>query len=344
MAASTINVYQGDTPTITVTLLKPDGTPYDLTGSTVYFTVKNEYNDAAFLIQKTQTVFAAPLTGVATFTLTAVDTAFACDQYLYDCEIQKSGVLTTAVVGVFKIFPQTTNAAAPISRSFMRLAEFKDLTGMKMDDVQVADALEAASEEMAKKIQIPQVYEATAMNTVHKLITTTGTYNPVPLTPIADHNRDGVVDALDINAYELDVNFNVTPRNADITTFNVRYGVVTFNTALPTSGKRLIIEFYTAIREHSEIDSMMKELNMLLAVNWLFQKVPFAKLQRGISSWTINGVNVTFDFNAMQSVMKANSEQIKHLYQNLTPIYSRVTRIRRPTYDLRMFARENSLR
>jgi len=111
MANTTIKVYQGNAGPVTLTLLQPDGvTPYDLTGKTVVLSVRRDAPKSSLtpiLIQKTQTVFTNPTLGEVTFTFAAVDTStLGIDQYIYDVQITGLTTITTAVVGVFKVYPE----------------------------------------------------------------------------------------------------------------------------------------------------------------------------------------------------------------------------------------------
>jgi len=220
--------------------------------------------------------------------------------------------------------------------TYMTLAEFKNTTGMTIDDTIILQALSVATQEMQRKVLIPQAYQTQSPRDTHKL----QYINPSPPSAIytmvygmGDINADLKIDKEDVNAFEIDSNFAVTDRNANITSVDGKYGIVKFDTDLPTTNKSLVIEYFTAIAPIDRISSLYKELCQKIAVNYLFSNIPFKKLQCGISSWTINGVNVTFDLNAMQSVMEANRARIKELFHDLTPIMTRVTRIRHPSID-----------
>ena len=111
MANTTIKVYQGNAGPVTLILLQPDGvTPYDLTGKTTVLSVRRDVPKSSLnpiLLQKTQTVFTNPTLGEVTFTLAAIDTSnLNVDQYIYDVQIQDISTTTTAVVGIFKVYPE----------------------------------------------------------------------------------------------------------------------------------------------------------------------------------------------------------------------------------------------
>ena len=111
-----INVIRGDTRRITATFLQSDGTtPIDLTGGTARLTVQNDDDPADdvsnLLIQKTDTSFSAPTTGVHTFTLTHADTNIAAGNYWYDVQfIDSTGAYLSSYRGKFEVQSDITRA------------------------------------------------------------------------------------------------------------------------------------------------------------------------------------------------------------------------------------------
>ena len=108
---------------------------------------------------------------------------------------------------------------------------------------------------------------------------------------------------------EIDEDYNIVDRKANVSASDFVYGVFTFDTELPTSDNYLMIKYFRGVNVNDKIKYQLKELNKLLAVNWLFTNIPFSQLQRGITSWTLNGVNVTFDLSAMQSIIESNKKR-----------------------------------
>lgn len=233
--------------------------------------------------------------------------------------------------------------------SYETLSEFKANTGLKFDDGILQDALDGAVKVMQQYIFIPRVYQSGATNTRHILtmqnLPTTSASTLRGLTAprvifLADMNADQIVDKNDINAYEIDQNYTEIPRNANITAFNPKYGVITFDIALPTdSSKTLVIEYREAKDFEENTLLLMKELNELLAVNWVFQKIPFSKLQCGIPDWSINGVSVKFDNAVMNDVMNSNRLRIKELYNLLIPLYTAFNTLQQEKITVRDFSR-----
>ena len=80
----------------TLTVTDSDGNAYDLTGITVFFTVKNktdhEDDDAAAVITKDITVHTDAAGGITTLALTAVDTDVNLGDYKYDIRLYSGSV------------------------------------------------------------------------------------------------------------------------------------------------------------------------------------------------------------------------------------------------------------
>ena len=201
--------------------------------------------------------------------------------------------------------------------SYISLQDFKDNTGITIETDIITNALNQTAERIKNLIFVFQKAEFYNVDTNFQIN-----------TPIADIDCDGEVTKNDIYAYEFEEDNYATPetdRSSNISSFNEKYGYVTFDTSLPTSNKILVIEFYTAKYRNSEMKLQLQRLNELLAVNYLFTTVPFSRLQNGISSWTLNGVSVQFDMNTMKEIKEANQVEIKQLVQDLKPTYSQYT-------------------
>lgn len=97
--AKITNVIRGDTHTINLTITD-NGTPLNITGYTVFFTVnasKEPADDSAAVISKTVTVHTAPTLGETTISLAPSDTTnLAPDSYWYDIQLKDgSGNITS---------------------------------------------------------------------------------------------------------------------------------------------------------------------------------------------------------------------------------------------------------
>jgi hypothetical protein len=111
-----LQVVRGSSKTIDLTVTNEDGNPVDLTGSTVYFTVKRLVTDASPLIQKKSSdaleidIF-DPRGGVARIYLNPADTQnLALNPYVFDVWVVLSSGKRYPVVGpaTFDMLPSVT--------------------------------------------------------------------------------------------------------------------------------------------------------------------------------------------------------------------------------------------
>jgi hypothetical protein len=90
---SDITIIRGDSRTFNVNIRENDGSPFDLTGYTVFFTVKPEYksetDDGAF-ITKTYSNIPNPETGVLSIDLASTDTDIRPGEHWYDIQLKSS--------------------------------------------------------------------------------------------------------------------------------------------------------------------------------------------------------------------------------------------------------------
>lgn len=112
------NIYRGDDVSYTVTFKDANGTVIDITGSTVFFTVKNfsdiAENDTAALISKTITVHTTPLSGITTISMTAAETrAIPVGSYKYDIQYKSAtDVSRTITSGTVQFLDDVTKRSS----------------------------------------------------------------------------------------------------------------------------------------------------------------------------------------------------------------------------------------
>ena len=86
-----ITIYKGNPYNATITITDSAGNAYDLTGKTVFFTVKKirDFNadDTDAVITAKITSHTAPLAGITTLVLTAAQTLVAVDSYKWDIRV-----------------------------------------------------------------------------------------------------------------------------------------------------------------------------------------------------------------------------------------------------------------
>ena len=86
---NTINVYKGNTATISITVKSKDGEVFNLTGYEMTFTIKKKKTDLNHIIKKTS-VITDPTTGVGTTALLRADTDKLVGEYWYEVRIFNS--------------------------------------------------------------------------------------------------------------------------------------------------------------------------------------------------------------------------------------------------------------
>lgn len=90
---------KGDTYPVQVQVLSEDGTAFDLTGATVFFTVKKrlEDADAAALISKSATSHTSATEGITQFSILADDVDYVGSFY-YDVKVKDTNGIIYSVI------------------------------------------------------------------------------------------------------------------------------------------------------------------------------------------------------------------------------------------------------
>lgn len=106
-----LQIKRGDTWSRTMYFQDANGSPIDITGWTIFFTVKAKADDldAAAVISKTITVFSDPTSGEAEISLTSTDTNQAIGSFLFDIQIKTNlGEIITVLEGIIDITKDIT--------------------------------------------------------------------------------------------------------------------------------------------------------------------------------------------------------------------------------------------
>jgi hypothetical protein len=108
---------RGDSGRLDVTVTQSDGTAYDLTGATLFLTVKNALADADSLavIRKEVTAHDAPEAGESHFEILTTDNATAGVR-LYDVQLKDAdNKIFTLFGGIWKVLADVTVRTAPLA-------------------------------------------------------------------------------------------------------------------------------------------------------------------------------------------------------------------------------------
>jgi len=106
MTKTPLSVFRGDTQVYNITFKDENDVAIDITGWTLFMTVKINENDpdSSAIISKTVTSFPDPTNGKATISLSPTDTDQLIDCYFYDMQLKdSSGNITTYLSGIFNV-------------------------------------------------------------------------------------------------------------------------------------------------------------------------------------------------------------------------------------------------
>ena len=106
-----MEIIRGDDADFELTFKDIDGNPIDLTGATVFFTVKRHKTDSdtSAVLKKEITTFTLPLTGVALLELTDTETDLTPGSYYFDVQLKDTiGKITSSYSGRLLVFQDIT--------------------------------------------------------------------------------------------------------------------------------------------------------------------------------------------------------------------------------------------
>jgi len=235
------------------------------------------------------------------------------DNYYYKVEYWNS----TTSIGVMSSPIKTLTQIG-----YINIEDFKKETGIKIveDDI-ISHAIKFGAQQIIRKIYSKRSYQTTLKGTRFEI--------PVHDLEFADSDLDDQITKHDFLIYERSPDGIRTYVNNDVNDIDVDRHIIFFNNEHPTKDNTLVFEFYLTYRKLNELDEILRRLNLLYAVNYIFRNIPFKRLQRGIGSWTINGVSVSFESGMMNDIVKQNEEEIKNLINSLTKLSTRFTAVRK---------------
>ena len=105
------SVVRRDDKVFTFYFYDENGYAIDLTGCTIFTTVKQNQEDldASAKISGTLSITAPATGGIATWTLVPADTQYLLGQYFWDVQLKSvDGKITTLIRDIFEVLPDTT--------------------------------------------------------------------------------------------------------------------------------------------------------------------------------------------------------------------------------------------
>jgi len=144
-------------------------------------------------------------------------------------------------------------------------------------------------------------------------------------TTVIDLNDDNVIDESDFNVYQyLTASpYTVEDLNSHITSISVDSpikGIITLDATFPDDGYILRVEYYNGRRTQSASKELIERVEEKYLLLLLFENLEPYKLQHGMSTKDINGLNVTFDQVAIENMRKSLKNQIVGLKLKLAPL------------------------
>lgn len=109
--SQTVQIIRGDDVTLHITFTDQDNDPVDITGSEVFFTVKNKLADVDddALIATSTTSHTTPDSGITSIVLTNTDTDINPGTYVYDLQlIDETDSVSSIIYGKFQIVDDVT--------------------------------------------------------------------------------------------------------------------------------------------------------------------------------------------------------------------------------------------
>lgn len=201
--------------------------------------------------------------------------------------------------------------------AYISSQDFVSKTGINLEISDIEPALVLAANTIKRTLFIKKSYMFSQPSDKFKID-----------VPVADVTFDGVVDKDDIAVFLHDPYNYVSPDtdlSEKILSFNPKYGYIVLDDVYPTFPKILVVESYQARYDVDTMKDYLERLNILIATQQLFNTIPFAKLQEGISSWTLNGVTVAFDLNSMSQIKSGISAEIAAIFKIVQPVHSKTT-------------------
>lgn len=199
--------------------------------------------------------------------------------------------------------------------------EFKKNTNISdMEESEITTILTRAKERLVSYIFPKKMYKSNYSRDYHDLelddlyISDAYTYDD-------EINKTSTSTSWEVNAYEIDDEFNEYPLNSLISAFKHKYGRIEFSSNVPTvSGRELRIEYWLAKFPWNEIKERVKDLQQLIALQYLIPYKPTAAAAFMAKSWSLNGVSIDSGADSIQAITDAMELIINRKISELQPL------------------------
>lgn len=143
---------------------------------------------------------------------------------------------------------------------------------------------------------------------------------------VCDSNHDGVVDEDDIIVKEYQNNspYSINDLSSNIVsvTFDHPNGktIIHMDDKYPTNGYTMFVEYYRISKKYSDALSVLDRIRDYYIFIYLFENLSVYKLQQGLSSKSINGVNIDFDKQSVDDMLNSFYRKIRFEKVNISPL------------------------
>ena len=193
--------------------------------------------------------------------------------------------------------------------TWVSVCNFTESTGISGDVVKIQKSLNFAEDKIIKDVFVSREDKTTALSTDHVL----------ECDFVMDIDGDAAVTTSDIDLFEVDTEGRITDLNDKKQEFIINENRLLTTELVPTINRELHIVYKTGREQFSDMLSLLGETEEIIAVNHIFSKNRFGKLQSGISNWTLNGVTISYDSASIKGIIDDNKDEIRSLYKNIRP-------------------------
>lgn len=191
--------------------------------------------------------------------------------------------------------------------TWVSTTQIQSWTGISASSEVLERSLSFAEKDIIRKIFALRQYESGDSTTKHQIF-----------RPIMSVDGDTTISTTDLEAYEIDSNAYQYSLATYMTEVDEKSGWVSFNVDVPTSSDRtVVIESYVGRDWFDNMLVELQELEKLIATNKFYEFLQEDKLQEGITSWSLNGVSVSFDVGNLQRFIEKNNDRISKLMNQL---------------------------
>ena len=141
----------------------------------------------------------------------------------------------------------------------------------------------------------------------------------LPYRFIADQNFDGIIDYKDLKVFELSgqgMEIDISNQIYDIDEMNASFRL---KQGYPRENRTVTVRYRQMKYPINEMREGMKKLLVAYAFDRFYRDLRMEVSGDGVTSWTLNGVNVSIDTTALQALKDMYAEHKKDLVATYKP-------------------------